>query len=184
MKIFELSKLLLPPLLLIAATSCKKSEIAPITQEMPLSTNLREFSSNAAISYNNQIDLDLPASGLFEFNSCTGESLRIVSGVWHFVFHGMSSNHAFLMSIHNNTQNYKLVGMETGIEYNGSSTWDGHYSFPTSNPNSFTLTIVNSVTLTTPGGDNNSRLKADLHITVNPNGSMTVNIDNLRAGCQ
>lgn len=98
--------------------------------------------------------------------------------------HGMYSNHAFLMSIHNNIQNYKLVSLETGIEYTGNSAWNGHYSFPLSNPYSFTVAIVNSVILTTPGRGNNSRLVADLHVTVNAAGKVTVSIDDIRAGCQ
>lgn len=184
MKISKLINWLLPGLLLIAATSCKKSGIASLTQQTALSTDVQKSSSNAAITYNYQTDIDLTAPEWYEINSCTGEHLRITNGIWHFVMHGMYSDHAFLMSIHNNTQNYKLVGLETGIEYTGNSVWDGHYNFPLSTPYSFTLAITNSVILTTSGGGNNSRLVADLHVTVDPNGKVTVSIDKLRAGCQ
>jgi hypothetical protein len=184
MKTFQLSKLLLPALLLIGALSCKKSEITPLPQQSTLSADVQESSSNGAITYNYQTDIDLTAPEWYEINECTGEHLKITSGIWQFVMHGTYSNHAFLMSIHNNIQNYKLVSLETGIEYTGNSTWNGHYNFPVATPYSFTLSIVNSVILTTSGGGNNSRLVADLHVTVDPNGKVTVSIDDIRAGCQ
>jgi len=184
MKTFKPGKLLFPLLLSIAATSCEKKELIPAFGERALSSDVHQSSPDAAFTYNYQTDIDLTEPGWYDINSCTGEHLHIINGIWHIDMHGMYSNHAFLMSIHNNTQNYKLVSLETGIEYTGSSTWNGHYSFPLSNANSFTLTIVNSVIMTTSGGGNNSRLLADLHVTVNPNGIQAVSIDNLRFGCR
>jgi hypothetical protein len=184
MQTFKINKLLIAVALFIALTCCRKSELAPLTQQGALSQDIQQFSTNGAVTYNYQTDIDLTAPGWDEINSCTGEHLNITSGIWHFVMHGMYSDHAFLMSIHNNTEYYKVVSLETGIEYSGNSEWNGHYSFPLSNPNSFTLTIVNNVVLTTAGGGNNSKYFADLHMTVDATGKLTVSIDRLRAGCQ
>src|SRR5262245_59841818 len=127
MQTFKLSKLL-PGLLYMAAISCRKSEMTPFTQQTPLSADVQQSSSNGAVTYNYQTYIALTAPEWSEINFCTGEQLKITNGMWHFVMHGQYSDHAFLMSIHNNIQNYKLVSLETGAEYAGNSEWNGHYS--------------------------------------------------------
>ena len=180
MKILKQSTLLLTGLLLLAATSCKKTDVAP-TAENPLIT--ANASSNAAFSFNDQTDIDLTVPGYYEVNSCTGEHLHITSGTWHIDVHGVINNNKVSFDEHTNTLNYKLVSPTTGIEYTGSFASSNKYNVSFYN-GLFISTQTLSVLLTTPGGGNNSLLKMDEHITVDANGKLTAWVDNLRSGCQ
>jgi hypothetical protein len=183
MKTAKQNILLFPVLLLLAATSCKKAEVTPSIQEQTLSTNAQN-SSAAAITFKDQTEIDLSVPEYFLFNSCTGEFLRITSGIMRTDMHGMTSEHAILFSVHTNIENLKLVSLETGMEYTGNLVDNFHYNFPLSNPVSIELSETISVVLTTPGGNNNSKVEAVFHFTVTPNNSLTAWVDNFRAGCQ
>ncbi|CAN5654890.1 hypothetical protein BH10BAC3_BH10BAC3_04480 [soil metagenome] len=129
-----------------------------------------------------QIDLTDPRWR--EFNSCTGELIKITEGIWHIEFTYVYVNGREVYQFHTNTSNYKLYSPTTGVEYTGSYVsnttdaivLDGDFS------GAYTQTLT--VLLTTAGGGNNSFLKADMHFTVSASGIGTVYFDNFRAGCQ
>jgi len=184
MKTLKQSTLLLTGLLLILA-SCKKTEVTPSSSQS-ISTSAEKSSASANVPFelfNDQYNIDLAAPGWYEINSCTGEHLHITSGTWHIVVRGMVSNKALSMGQTTNTTNFKLVSLDTGLEYTGSEVSTLQVSFPWSNALvAYTQTI--SILLTTQGHDNNSVFKMDFHMTIDPVGNTTAWVDNFRAGCQ
>jgi hypothetical protein len=164
--------------------ACKKESLNTNQQARPTNDVTQAASLNAAFSFNTQSDIDLTLPGWYEVNSCTGEHLHINSGTWHIDVHGViNNNNKVSFAKHTNTNNYKLVSLSTGIEYTGSFVSNTDYSSTFTN-GLFTATSTLSVLLTTPGGSNNSVLKADEHITINANGVLTAYLDNFRSGCQ
>ena len=178
MKNLKQSKLLFIGLLLLVATSCKKTDLAPAEKLITA-----EASLNSGFAFNDQVNIDITAPGWIEFNSCTGSILYITSGIWHIDVHGVINKNKVSFDEHTNTQNYKLVDATTGIEYVGSYGTNYKYNATFYN-GQYTVTQTLSAVLTTPGGGNNSTLKFDVHLTINANGTITAYVDNYRAGCQ
>jgi hypothetical protein len=175
-------------MVLIAVTSCQKSSLNPVTspaaQRKPLtSAAMQNVLSNGAFIFNNHIDIALATPGSVQVNPCTGESLQITSGTLQLDFHETINNNTLNFDQHANIQNYKLVGLSSGIEYTGSnnSTTKAHTSL---NNGLFVVTETMSALLTTPGGQNNPRVKFDLHLTFTPQGTLTALVDNFSASCQ
>jgi hypothetical protein len=164
-------------------SACNKDTLSPTGIARSTSSVSRNASQGVPVSKNvYQIDLSDPRWS--EYNSCTGELIKIRQGIWHIEATYLFVNGREVYQFHTNTSNYKLYNATTGVEYTGSYVSnttdaiviDGDFS------GSYTATL--SVLLTTPGGGNNSILKADLHFTVNANGILTAYVDNFRAGCQ
>ena len=172
-------------ILTLLLSACKKESFTNPGNER----SAEGVSENASISsgvtrYKGNYDIDLSDPKWREFNSCTGEIINIISGIWHIeytdIYNGSKENYQF----HTNTSHYKLINKTTGVEYTGSYVSNASYSFNYINYFPFTYTSTLSVLLTTPGGGNNSILKADFHLTIDANGNETAYVDNFRAGCQ
>lgn len=167
--------------------ACNKEVINNAPQVASESAPAMLASTNAAAIYKEQYTIDL-SEGWIELNSCTGEFLDIVRGIWHVSVHATEiAGNRISVKFHNNTSNYKLVNLTTGVEYTGSYVSNDHFTFSLVNPDGvpFEESITLSVLLTTPGGGNNSMLKVTYHITFNANGMPTAAwFDNWRFGCQ
>src|SRR6188472_3631753 len=113
MKKVQQGSLALLGLLLFTASSCKK-----VTTENPSVTSNASLSS--ATVYKDHYDIDL-SEGWVEINSCTNEILDITKGIWHVTVHTTTTaDGRLILKFHNNTSNYKLVNLTTGVEYVGS----------------------------------------------------------------
>ncbi|MBS1532419.1 MAG: hypothetical protein JSU01_19105 [Bacteroidetes bacterium] len=163
--------------------SCQKSSVTPVHEHGPISSHALQNTANAAFTTNQQADIDLAGGGLFEFNLCNGDILRVVSGAEHIDLHEAFNQNNVSIGQHANIQSLKLVSVITGAEYRGSGTsnFSENFSRTTSK---MVLTETESVITTTPGGKNNSVVKFDLHETIDSNGNLTSFVDNFRAGCQ
>jgi hypothetical protein len=168
-------------MLTLLFTSCTKDSF---TNQQDRSTNTVSKNASAVTRYKGNYDIDLSDPKWSEFNSCTGELISIISGIWHIeytdIYNGSKENFQY----HTNTSKYKLLNKTTGVEYTGSYVSNDSYSFNYINSFPFTYTSTLSVLLTTPGGGNNSILKADFHLTIDANGNETAYVDNFRAGCK
>ena len=168
---------------LMFITSCQKSTIAPVAGKKSVSpSELQNVSANAASSYSDRIDLDLAGVGVVQASPCTGELLKIVSGIYHADTHVLINNKKISVSQHGNTSDYKLIGLTSGATYMASVIGNQHQDSSLIN-GSVTITITESAVLTTPGGKNNSIAKFDLHETFDANGNVTATVDNFRAVC-
>jgi hypothetical protein len=175
-------------MVLIAITSCQKSSLNPAASPAAVkktlaSAAMQNASPNGALVFNSHTDVDLATPGATQVNPCTGETLQIVSGTLQLDFHETVNNNTITFDQHTNVQNYKLVGVSSGIAYTGSgtSTTKEHASL---NNGLFIITETESVLLTAPGGKNNPRIKFDLHLTFTPQGTLTAFVDNYSASCQ
>ena len=173
----------LSAVLALLISACKKDAIG-LSETVRSEATVSISASNGVLVSKNVYQIDLSDPRWSEFNSCTNELIKIREGIWHIEATYLYVNGREVYQFHTNTSNYKLYNAITGVEYTGSYVSnttdaiviDGDFSGP------YTATL--SVLLTTPGGGNNSILKADLHFTVNANGILTAYVDNFRAGCQ
>ena len=169
---------------LIAIASCQKSAVNPVSEKStPVFTTMSLASFNAAMPYNDKQDIDMSTLGL-QATGCSGESLQVVSGIYHLDLHGSINKNTFSAVEHANAQNFKLVGTASGTIYTGSATYNQSYNSTFTN-GKFVTKETGSILLATPGRKNNLMVKMDVHITLNANGVLTANIDNLRTdGCK
>jgi hypothetical protein len=166
-------------------SSCTKEVIpltAPIRSSSSISTSASE---NAVIVGKNRYQYDLTEPQWSEFNSCTGELIKIRTGIWRIQGTFITIGNRMVYQFHTNTSGYKLYNATTGVEYVGSYSSNTVFTvYETAEVFSVAYTETLSVLLTTPGGGNNSILKADFHFTLNANGIETAFVDNFRSGCQ
>lgn len=167
----------------LSLLSCQKSSVDPSPEKaaaLPSSKNLTPISS--ASSFNSQQDIDISLLGL-QASTCTGEPLKVVSGIYHIDIHGTINGNKLSVTEHENAQNFKLVGMGTGAAYTGSSTINESFDASLTN-GSFVTTETQTILFTTPGAKNNSVVQIDVHEAINAQGQLTAYVDNLRFGCK
>jgi hypothetical protein len=184
MKIFKQSTLLLIGFLLLAVTSCKKTNVVvPATKNSRANDVQMVTSSHLLYQYHSVKEIDLTDPKYYEYNSCAGDKIHILKGIWHIEVNHIYNGVLESIQFHTNTSDYRLVDLTTGIEYTGSYASNDIFNIDASTQalqDMGTLTVL----LTTPGGDNNSKLIADYHFKVDAEGNLTLDIDNMRAGCQ
>lgn len=183
MKNFKQSTSLLIGFLLLAATSCKKTESGAPAESS--SKNILEHSiSSAAEVYQYEKIIDLSTSNWVEYNACTGQYIKVVEGIWRIKFKYITNGNRFTFSDHSNVSAYKLIDENTGIEYTGS--YITNTSFTGNNTGVFPIRITGTskILLNTPGGKNNGKLVANYAVTINANGEVTADFSNFSAGCQ
>lgn len=165
----------------IFLVSCQKSAVNPASGKPTPAFTSRSLS--AASAYNDQQDFDMTTLGI-QASGCTGEQLKVVSGIYHLDMHSAFNNNNLSVTEHVNAQNFKLVGAVTGTTYTGSVSYD--QTFNTSlTDGKLVYKETQSVLLSTPGGKNNLLVKIDVHVTLNDQGALTVYIDNFRTdGCK
>jgi len=163
----------------ICLASCQKSAVNPTPEKStPVFTTNSLASFNAATPYNDKLDLDMSTLGL-QAAGCSGESLQVVSGIYHLDLHGLINKNTFSATEHVNAQKFKLVGMATGNTYTGSVSYNQSFNTAFTN-GKFVAKETESILLSTPGGKNNVMVKIDTHITLNANGMLTASVDNFR----
>jgi hypothetical protein len=168
---------------LIVITSCQKSTVVPAEKKPVSSSVLQGVKADAVTIFNNRFDLNLADVGVAQASPCTGEQLKIVSGIYHADMRILINSKKLSVTQHGNTSDYKLVGLTSGARYTASVISDNREDIILIN-GSVTIVITESAVLTTPGGGNNSIAKFDLHETFDANGSIKVVVDNFRAVCK
>jgi hypothetical protein len=160
----------------IFLASCQKSAVNPVSEKhMPAFT---AKSLSAASTSNDQQDFDMTTLGI-QVSGCTGEQLKVVSGIYHLDIHSVLNNNNLSVTEHVNAQNFKLVGAVTGTAYTGSVSYE--QTFNTSlTDGKLVNKETQSILVSTPGGKNNVLIKIDVHVTLNNQGTLTVYIDNFR----
>ena len=169
---------------LVVITSCQKSTVvAPTTEKKPVSSyELQGITTNTVTRFDNRFDVDLASQGVAQASPCTGEQLKIVSGIYHSDMRILINNKKLSITQHGSTSDYKLVGLTSGTAYTASVISDNREDIILIN-GSVTIVITESAVLTTPGGKNNSLAKFDLHETFDANGNIKTTVDNFRAVC-
>lgn len=164
---------------IIFLASCQKSAVNPAPEKVtPAFTSKNLSAFNAATPYNTKQDFDMSSLGI-QATSCTGEQLKVVSGIYHLDLHGVISGNNFSAVEHVNAQNFKLVGMATGTTYAGSVSYNQSFNSSFTN-GKFETKETQSILLTTAGRKNNVMVKIDVHETINAQGVLTASIDNFR----
>ncbi|HZX58535.1 MAG TPA: hypothetical protein VFE54_07405, partial [Mucilaginibacter sp.] len=68
----------------VVIASCQKSTIAPTTKKRTISSSeLQSIPTNTVTRFDNRFDVDLASQGVAQASPCTGEQLKIVSGIYH-----------------------------------------------------------------------------------------------------
>lgn len=175
--------MLLISLLLLVATSCKKTDVVPAIKNCQANDAQMVTSSHLLYQYHSIKDIDLTDPKYYEYNSCAGDKIHILKGIWHIEVDHIYNGKLESIQFHTNTSDYRLVDLTTGIEYTGSYASNDIFNIDATTQALQDMGTL-SVLLTTPGGDNNSKLIADYHFKVDAEGNLTLYIDNMRAGCQ
>jgi hypothetical protein len=168
---------------LLAAISCKKTELAPAAKNSKSEDAQNVSSSHLLYQYHSNKSIDLTDPKYSEYNSCAGDKIHILKGIWHIETNHIWNGPLEAIQFHTNTSDYRLIDSTTGIEYTGSYASNDIFHIDAATQavqGGGTLSVL----LTTPGKDNNSKLIADYHFKVDAEGNLTFYIDNMRAGCQ
>jgi hypothetical protein len=111
-----------------------------------------------------------------------GEAVTL-SGSLHDLFHvtfdGAGGLH---LDVHENPQGVSGVGLTSGVKYQGT----GGTRFDANGTAGSTLvvTVVNNLRVIGQGPGNNLLVHENLHVTVNPDGTVTSSHDNVSTTCQ
>jgi hypothetical protein len=110
-----------------------------------------------------------------------GEDVHF-TGTSHMVFHVTDdAGGKFHMTGHFNTQAVKGTGLTTGDTYQGIDSINGVQN---NGMVGGTFTQVENFLLIGPGPGNNFMIQRQTHITVNANGEVTAEVDNLKENCK
>jgi hypothetical protein len=113
-------------------------------------------------------------------NGGAGEFV-ILQGSLHTLFHTTFSQSGLVMiKTQSQPQGVSGVGQVTGTKYQGTGVTQDIFTARIGNEETF----VNNFRVIGQGKGNNFTVHEDLHLTVNPNGTLTASFDNLRAECK
>lgn len=121
-----------------------------------------------------------------EFVPCAnGGAGEWVSGTAdvHLLFTATVTDNTVSGTLHGNPHGTDLVGETTGDVYQGTGVTRESFSGSLQN-GQYTLTFVNSFHLIGPGSGNNLLAQEVEHVTINANGDVTVDFDNLTEECK
>jgi hypothetical protein len=111
-----------------------------------------------------------------------GEEVAL-SGSLHDLFHVTfdGAGH-FHFDMHENPQGVSGVGLTSGVKYQGA----GGTRFDANGTagSRFVITVVNNLRIIGQGPGNNFMVHDNLHVTVNPDGTVTSSHDNVSTTCQ
>lgn len=116
-------------------------------------------------------------------NGGAGE-LVILSGTLHELIHVTVDNRGGThIKTHDNPHNVSGVGLAAGARYRGTGVTQQHINAgPSGLPR--TVTFVNNFRIIGQGPGNNFMIHENVHITINPNGTVTASVDNLSVVCK
>jgi hypothetical protein len=103
MKTFKQSTLLLTGLLFFVIISCKKTELAPATQQSLSTTAAQNASTSEASVQRFYANIDLSAPGWSEYNACNGNLINIIKGIWRIETFFIVNGKEFNIEFHTNT---------------------------------------------------------------------------------
>lgn len=172
-------------LLLFAITSCKKTELTPVTPAVsPDALNVTSTAAarnTVAQPFNIQYDFDL--SGFTFYDDCTGEVIDL-SGNENIVIHGVYNGTISKFDEHVNLQSVKGVGESSGKKYVVIDNFKLGDSY-NNNDGTFTFTVMETFQLTTAGPANNYYVQFALAYTYNfSTGAFTIKRDKFNIGCR
>jgi hypothetical protein len=123
---------------------------------------------------------DIPIS-FVDFSPCTGELISF-SGTIHVVEREtVDGSGGIQIGIHENYQGVTGVGLTTGTVYHAPGVLNQQLNFTNG---ATTQTFTEDVRYIAPGRDNNLLVHYNQHITINPDGTVTAFVDNVRITCQ
>jgi hypothetical protein len=175
MKTLNLSKLLLPALLLVAATSCKKIELAPSSQ----TSQSTSTSQSAAALFHVSLKVDDES---YNWDDCTNEWIHF-TGYAQRVFDFTITGNKINGHSHYNPEGEKGEGLSSGIQYQGVGASNNSFSGSLIN-GSYTSSFTELISMVAPGRGNNLVWNFTSHITFNANGDVTVVRDNFKILCR
>jgi hypothetical protein len=166
---------LLTGLLLLAATSCKKTNVIPATENR-LST---ADAQNAAIVVHNTQRINDES---YNWNPCTEELIHFTGealATSNFIINGNKISG----EIHYNPQGEKGEGLSSGIRYQGVGSTNESFSGSLTN-GSYAYNATVRITFVAPGKGNNFVWTAVYHNTFNANGDFIVERSDFSLECQ
>jgi hypothetical protein len=116
----------------------------------------------------------------FPVTSCSGEPVQL-SGSFMVIFHVTVGDKGRQIDLrHDNFQGVKAVGLDTGKKYQVTGTSNIHNFYVT--PGS-QFTDVSQFHILGQGAGDDLRVYFTIHYTVNSDGKVTSNVENIRGGC-
>jgi hypothetical protein len=115
-------------------------------------------------------------------NGGVGEEVQF-SGILHILFHVTENENGFTVKTHYQPQGVKGIGAVTGDVYNATGVTQDTQSGRFIN-GSYTYNYTNNYKLIGPGPDNNWLVHENYTITLNANGTITVELDNYSIDCK
>jgi hypothetical protein len=116
-------------------------------------------------------------------NPCTGESV-LIEGYFHEVFHlTFDGNGGLLFRGQLNPQNVVGTGLSTGATYRFSGTVNEVERFAAAD-GAVSLTFIDQHHFIAKGVSENTVMQETLHLTINANGEVTSEVENLVLQCQ
>jgi hypothetical protein len=110
----------------------------------------------------------------------SGELVDLI-GIVHAVFSiTHDANGGLHIATHFNNAGVSGIGLTTGDKYQASG---GDYFVSNSGGTENEFTFVNNFLMTAPGSGNNLRIHELVHVTVNANGEVTAEIENITVDC-
>jgi hypothetical protein len=131
------------------------------------------FTDTERFPVNDQFFVECAAGGEGEVVQWTGE----IQAVFHITFDSAGGVH---LKIHGNAQGLSGTGLTTGDKYQVTGASNIEFNSKVG----LEQTIGNNFHIIGPGKGNNFLLHELLHVTVNPDGTVTAFIDNIRAECK
>jgi hypothetical protein len=161
-----------------ALMSFTSKDTTPAKTNLKASYRLLE-AKIAAIPFNEQISI--PLSGTIA-NNCTGQRMDVVSGTIHTVIRGVVNDNRMSFGYTSNAQNVTLVAAD-GAVYHGNGVYTGSFN-GSLNGTSFTVKEEIRFLLATAGKGNNTGAKISFHLTVNANGEVTAEVEDVTLFCR
>ncbi len=105
----------------------------------------------------------------------------IISGMLHDMYHlTMDDTGGYHLVLHSQPMGIKGVGDTTGDIYQGTGVYQEVYNGMVGQ----TVTVIDDYRMTGPGTGNNFIFHETFHFTVNANGELTSEVDNVIAECK
>jgi hypothetical protein len=132
-----------------------------------------DVTTNVSMPIDIVVFIPCAAGGAGELVELTGELHLLFATT-------LNSNGGFHVKMHAQPQGVSGIGMTTGAKYQGTGVTQEEF-----NANAgVQQTTVNNFRIIGQGPGNNSVLHENTHITVNPDGTVTANVDNFSTDCK
>jgi len=147
--------------------------ISAIIALLSSSTGNSEVITQIEIPLATTVTVPCAAGGAGEIVDLTGEVHAVFSVT-------VDANGGVHIATHFNNAGVNGIGLTTGNKYQASG---GDYFVSNSGGTANELTFVNNFLLVAPGSGNNLRVHELAHVTVNANGEITAETDNITVDC-